>query len=72
MLREIEGLSTAETSLTLEISESNVKIRLLRAKEWLRAEIIKNTDGVEVFPFLYERCDLLVEQVMKKIREIKE
>lgn len=72
MLREIEGLSTIETSVALEISESNVKIRLLRAKEWLRAEIIRNTDDVEVFPFRNQRCDLLVERVMKKIRENRE
>ncbi len=36
MLREIEGLSTAETAECLEISEENVKTRLHRAREFLQ------------------------------------
>lgn len=33
MLRAVEELSTSETASILHLSESNVKIRLLRAKE---------------------------------------
>jgi len=69
MLREIEEMSTGETAAALDISESNVKIRLYRAKEWLRDEILRRADGVEVFPFRSGRCDLLVDRVMTLIRE---
>ncbi len=36
VLRDIEGLSTRETAEILDISEENVKIRLLRARQALR------------------------------------
>src|SRR5215471_21815032 len=39
MLREIEGLSTAETAECLEISEENVKTRLHRARALLQREL---------------------------------
>jgi RNA polymerase sigma-70 factor (ECF subfamily) len=38
-LRDIEGLSTAEVAVALEISESAVKMRLARAREALRIEL---------------------------------
>jgi RNA polymerase sigma factor (sigma-70 family) len=40
MLREIEGMSIEETTSCLKISESNVKVRLNRAKEMLREKLI--------------------------------
>ena len=39
VLRDIEGLSTAEVAEALEISESAVKMRLARAREALRIEL---------------------------------
>ena len=39
VLRDIEGLSTAEVAVALEISESAVKMRLARAREALRIEL---------------------------------
>jgi len=36
VLRDIEGLSTKETSEILDITEENVKVRLLRARQFLR------------------------------------
>jgi RNA polymerase sigma-70 factor (ECF subfamily) len=39
VLRDIEGLSTAETAEALGISESNVKVRLLRARLMLRERL---------------------------------
>src|SRR5215510_12724072 len=39
MLREIEGLSTAETAECLEISEENVKTRLHRARALIQREL---------------------------------
>jgi len=39
MLRELEGLSTRETAEALEISEGAVKVRLHRARLWLREKL---------------------------------
>lgn len=67
MLREVEGLSTIETAETLDISESNVKIRLHRAKEMLRDELIKRSGEVDIFTFGSDRCNHLVQRVLSKI-----
>jgi RNA polymerase sigma-70 factor (ECF subfamily) len=39
VLRELEGLSTRETADTLELSEGAVKVRLHRARLWLRERL---------------------------------
>ncbi len=39
LLRDVEGLSVAETAAALNLSESNVKMRLLRARLQLREEL---------------------------------
>ena len=36
LLRELEGMSTEETAVTLDISPSAAKVRLHRARQWLR------------------------------------
>jgi RNA polymerase sigma-70 factor (ECF subfamily) len=41
LLRDVEGLSTAETSEALGISEANVKVRLLRARLMLRERLTR-------------------------------
>jgi RNA polymerase sigma-70 factor, ECF subfamily len=44
ILRDLENLSTAETAAILDISESNVKVRLRRARLFLRDELCKYFD----------------------------
>lgn len=44
ILRDIENLSTAETAAVLNISESNVKVRLRRARLYLQEELCKYFD----------------------------
>ena len=39
LLREMEGLSTRETAEVMQLSEANVKTRLHRARQLLRAEL---------------------------------
>lgn len=67
MMREVEGMSTLKTAATLEISESNVKARLARAKNKLREEIMSRSGEVEVFEFGNDKCDMLVKRVMSRI-----
>lgn len=39
ILRDLEGLSTLETQKLLDLTESNVKVRLMRARVFLREEL---------------------------------
>lgn len=67
ILREIEGMDTAETANCLRISESNVKVRLHRARSNLKGILYELTGDTEAFEFGNSRCDRLVEQIMKRI-----
>jgi RNA polymerase sigma-70 factor (ECF subfamily) len=69
-LRELNGLSVAETAEALDISEGNVKVRLNRAKAMLRSEIEKMYSAEEIFEFNLIYCDSMVEKVMSQIKEI--
>jgi RNA polymerase sigma-70 factor, ECF subfamily len=73
MLREVEGMSTEETSGCLDIGLEAVKSRLFRAKGILRKEISARTAGVtpSLFQFGAERCDRIVAIVLKQLREIE-
>lgn len=66
-LRELNGLSVAETSKVADISESNVKVRLNRAKQMLRNEIEKVYSPSEIFEFNLIYCDAMVKKVMAQI-----
>ncbi len=69
-LRELNGLSVAETAQALDISESNVKVRLSRAKTMLRTGIKKMYSPQEIFEFNLVYCDGMVNRVMEKINPI--
>lgn len=70
MLREVEGLSTAETAECLGISESLVKTRLHRARTALRREMESHSQAAlsEIFPFHFSRCDGVVAAVFARIQ----
>ena len=69
MLREIEGLSTAETAECLDISEENVKIRLHRGRALLQRELysLVGANTSAAFQFLGARCDRMVARVLERI-----
>jgi RNA polymerase sigma-70 factor (ECF subfamily) len=52
VLRDVEGLSTAETAEALGISVANVKVRLLRARLMLRERLTRyfGDDSKQLFP----------------------
>ena len=66
-LRELNGMNTVETSEALQISESNVKTRLNRAKNMLRTEIEKMYSPEDIFEFNLIYCDRIVENVMSRV-----
>lgn len=67
VMREVQGMSTNETMEALDLGESNVKVRLTRAKEMLRSELKKYWQATQLFEFNLVRCDVIVHQVMQKI-----
>jgi RNA polymerase sigma factor (sigma-70 family) len=68
VMREVQGMSTNETMDVLSLGESNVKIRLARAKEMLRAELNKKWKPEQIYEFNLIRCDVIVDHVMNKIK----
>ncbi len=69
MLREVEGSSVAEVAAILDLTESNVKVRLHRAKALLKEALFELHAGDETFTFGNTHCDLLVALVMARIGE---
>jgi RNA polymerase sigma-70 factor (ECF subfamily) len=69
MLREVEGLSTAETAACLDINAETVKTRLHRARALLRNRITARIGSTvrETFQFDGARCDRTVAAVMARI-----
>ena len=70
MLREVDGLSTAETARHLRISEATVKTRLHRAKGLLQRKLHAVTPA-EAFSFDGARCDRLVAGVMRRLADTR-
>ena len=69
MLRQVEGLSTAETAECLSISEDLVKTRLVRARAALREHLFERVGATAVNSFAFERprCDRVVAAVLTRI-----
>ncbi len=69
VLREVEGLSTAETAAALGIREDAAKVRLHRARLALREALTDTvaSAAAEAFPFHAPRCDRVVAAVMAEI-----
>jgi RNA polymerase sigma-70 factor (ECF subfamily) len=69
MLREVEGLSTAEVAECLSVSEAVVKTRLSRGRALLRRLLLKRTGATapDAFRFYRPRCDRVVAQVLARV-----
>lgn len=71
MLREVQGMDVSEISKSLELSNSNVKVRLHRARNMMKEYIFKRTNTRSVFEFGNHKCDSVVEKVMGRISNLK-
>jgi RNA polymerase sigma-70 factor, ECF subfamily len=69
VLREVEGLSTAEAADALGIAEDAAKVRLHRARLTLRRTLREalGEAAAEAFPFQAPRCDRVVARVLEAI-----
>ncbi len=70
VLREVEGLSTAETAESLGISEALVKTRLHRARAALRQNLESRTRATLAgsYSFHLSRCNRVVAAVFARIQ----
>lgn len=70
VLRAVQQLSTAETALSLDISEDLVKTRFLRARRALQKTLDGHLKGaqLEVFEFAGHRCEAIVRGVLARLR----
>ncbi len=67
ILREVEGLSINEVSSCLDLTESNVKVRLHRAKSKIKENLYDLSTKNDLFEFGLSKCDKLVDKVMRAI-----
>lgn len=69
VLREVEGLSTAEVAECLGVSDDVVKTRLSRGRAMLRRLLMERTGATapEAFRFYRPRCDRVVQNVLARI-----
>jgi RNA polymerase sigma factor (sigma-70 family) len=67
ILKEVEGLSNDQIAESLGISDSNIKVRLHRARLLLKDNLYNRSLGIDVFEFGNARCDAVVNFVMHTV-----
>lgn len=67
IMKEVEEMSIKEISDALDITASNVKVRLHRAKSMLKEYLYEISSDKNVFEFGFSRCDRITENVMSQI-----
>src|SRR4029079_4670400 len=67
-LRELAGMTVAETADLLGTSATNIKARLSRAKLMLRSEIEKTYSPEDIYEFNLIYCDQIVDLVINRIK----
>jgi RNA polymerase sigma-70 factor (ECF subfamily) len=66
-MKEVEGMKIKDISDCLNLSISNVKVRLHRAKNMLKEKFNESTSQKGIFEFGNSRCDRITERVMTEI-----
>ena len=67
VLQQVEGLTNPEIADCLKLTDSNVKVRLHRAKGLLKEELFKTTHDASIFEFGNHKCDAMVKNVLERI-----
>jgi RNA polymerase sigma-70 factor (ECF subfamily) len=71
IIREMEGFSVAETADLLQITTTNVKVRLNRAKALLQKQLEHYYSSVDIYDFHLKYCDKIVQNVFRRIENEK-
>lgn len=66
-LRQIEMLSVKETAEILDLTEENVRVRHLRARQEIKKFLTKNFEEIRIWEIGGHRCDKIVQNVLEKI-----
>jgi RNA polymerase sigma factor (sigma-70 family) len=69
IMREVEEMSVRDIATSLDISESNVKVRMHRARKLLQDKLRDYLEPSEIFEFGSSRCDAIVTQVLEAIEQ---
>ena len=69
VLREVEGLNTAETAECLDVTPESVRVRLHRARALLRRDVDRRLGEQtrHLYGFHLRRCDRVVDAVFARI-----
>jgi len=69
MLRQVQGLSTAETAEVLGLSDEAVKTRFSRARSTLQRDLLDRigSAAATTFTFGQSRCDRVVRSVLARV-----
>lgn len=67
VLREVQQMTTSEAAACLGISVESAKVNLHRARERLKAELLKSAGGLELFPYTAIHCDPFTARVMNAV-----
>lgn len=70
ILREVEGLTVAETAEMLSLTPVNVKVRLNRAKNLLQKELERYYSKTQLYDFNLIYCDSVVKNVFDAISKL--
>ncbi len=68
LMRQVEEMSIREIAECLNISEINAKVRVYRAKSFLKEFQKTGINEKEILTFGNERCDRIVENVLNYIK----
>jgi RNA polymerase sigma-70 factor (ECF subfamily) len=67
IMQEIEGMSVKEISQCLDITESNVKVRVYRARTMIKEHLFELSIDQNILEFGFNKCDEITEKVMMVI-----
>jgi len=67
IMKEVEEMSLKEISIALDLTVSNVKVRLHRSKEMLKMKLYEVANDNNIFEFGLSRCDRITDKVMELI-----
>lgn len=67
VLKEVEDMKIREIAICLDLSISNVKVRLHRARSLLKESLFQLSSDKSIFEFGNKNCNTLVENVMLQL-----
>ena len=67
IMKEVEGMSIKEVATILNLTKSNVKVRLHRSRSMLKEILYALSADKNIFEFGFGRCDQMTEKVMNSI-----